>query len=627
MPFFAICLVVGKTVRLPKTVRITNATLVTNIEGDRGARVCASGERVLCQLSGRMPNARMGHSGPLKLSLHAPEGTKVHLCGFDSRKTVDRMEAEVINSMVGRMNSQLLPHRASKVCHDASVSLNAVATIADALLLARRAILSSVNRQGWVEPLLAIVAAVAKHQLEDHLGASDFVRAVREAILVGKHSVAALRTLLRVDAFYFRLLDLSVSTNSVVTPGDRLVTLDVHAEVAAPPSGRPTTGAALLQSPALFFLSSHPPGWEEEQRARWAALHHSSSSSPPGQPSRHSWAQRVLDDHRDLIVSLSGGTSGGQNQLLMLWYARQLEAIALLWASGISSPRAFDKAIPPLGAATRDENPPAPPLVLEWRRVSREHPCELFAYGVPSPLALEVIAKQAPLVEMGGGTGYWAAVLRARGVSVSSFDACPTSAGTNVFHGSYASFAPVLEGSAVELSKAIWQGHALMLCYPPPRDPMAFECVRCFSGSVLVHIGEWLGDTGNLQFERELACRWELISRVPLPTWGDTTDDLTVWRRRAPGCLADPNTHSLLTCDACGAPARLGVGPGSAASVSSVLLRRCRYCRLVSYCSAECAATHAREHTRIHDLKMIRMQRPLEFHGRDFFDLRKPYIE
>ena len=37
----------------------------------------------------------------------------------------------------------------------------------------------------------------------------------------------------------------------------------------------------------------------------------------------------------------------------------------------------------------------------------------------------------------------------------------------------------------------------------------------------------------QLTSEQALAREWQLEERVPLPCWGDTADDLTVWRRRA----------------------------------------------------------------------------------------------
>ena len=51
--------------------------------------------------------------------------------------------------------------------------------------------------------------------------------------------------------------------------------------------------------------------------------------------------------------------------------------------------------------------------MLEWRRAVREWPCALFAFGVPSSEAVDVlVGVGVPFVEMGAGTGYWASLLR-----------------------------------------------------------------------------------------------------------------------------------------------------------------------------------------------------------------------
>ena len=189
---------------------------------------------------------------------------------------------------------------------------------------------------------------------------------------------------------------------------------------------------------------------------------------------------------------------------------------------------------------------------------------------------------------------------------------------------------------------AAWRGHALLLCYPPPRSRMALECARQFCGATLVHVGEWLGDTGNLAFERELFSHWELVRRVPLPLWGDTADDLTVWRRRAVPLPEAASEHPLVVCGACGAPARLEAPTSAMSSAAThckpkrkregvqlplaTLLRRCRYCRLAAYCSEACANADAVAHERCHLAKCITISRPLDFYGRDYYDLRKPYI-
>ena len=114
----------------------------------------------------------------------------------------------------------------------------------------------------------------------------------------------------------------------------------------------------------------------------------------------------------------------------------------------------------------------------------------------------------------------------------------------------------------------------------------------------------------------QLAQGWDLQQRLPLPNWGDTVEDLTVWTRKPSPLPATPPNHPVLACEACAKPATLGTA-GSAGS-GGVKLRRCRYCRLACYCSAACELEGAAAHAAYHAVKMIAFNRPLEFSGRDY---------
>ena len=52
----------------------------------------------------------------------------------------------------------------------------------------------------------------------------------------------------------------------------------------------------------------------------------------------------------------------------------------------------------------------------QWRKLDRQSPCWMLAFAVPSNAALAMVARYGPIVEMGCGTGYWASLLRERGV-------------------------------------------------------------------------------------------------------------------------------------------------------------------------------------------------------------------
>ena len=140
-----------------------------------------------------------------------------------------------------------------------------------------------------------------------------------------------------------------------------------------------------------------------------------------------------------------------------------------------------------------------------------------------------------------------------------------------------------------------------------------------------------LPSLGSLQFEAALAREWLLEERIPLPCWGDTADDLTVWRRRsaateAARAAAPPaGCHPVLRCDTCGKRGGLGGGAGGAggagagaASKGGCVLRRCVYSRLACYCSEACAAAGREAHLQHLQLRMVALDRPPSFHGNDF---------
>ena len=176
-----------------------------------------------------------------------------------------------------------------------------------------------------------------------------------------------------------------------------------------------------------------------------------------------------------------------------------------------------------------------------------------FAWAIPAEPALQALARYAPLVECGAGSGYWAALLRARGVDVLAFDIRPPKkAWTEV-------------SRADSVAAARRQGdRTLVLCWPPYDDDGAsFAALRAYRGDVLIHIGERdEGATGTVRFHRELALNWTLAEEVALPNWPRIRDTLMVYRRnpkRRPLALRDRcfecnrfvATGSIGRCDAC----------------------------------------------------------------------------
>ena len=85
------------------------------------------------------------------------------------------------------------------------------------------------------------------------------------------------------------------------------------------------------------------------------------------------------------------------------------------------------------------------------------------------------------------GTGYWASLLRERSVDILAFDII--TGAKNTYHGDAKPFTQVRRGGEEVLSGLA--GRALLLCYPPPDDPMAERCLELFKGDTVAYIGEF----------------------------------------------------------------------------------------------------------------------------------------
>lgn len=157
-----------------------------------------------------------------------------------------------------------------------------------------------------------------------------------------------------------------------------------------------------------------------------------------------------------------------------------------------------------------------------------------FAYAIPTEEALRLIATHAPLVEMGAGIGYWAWLLRLRGLDVLAYDIAPPDTSTrNLSFPRRPCWTMVEQGDPSLLSQHA--DRTLILCWPPRADPMAAEALRAYTGQTVIYIGEEPGATsGDEDFVALLASQWVLVETLNLPNWNMLHDRLCLYRRRAP---------------------------------------------------------------------------------------------
>jgi hypothetical protein len=155
---------------------------------------------------------------------------------------------------------------------------------------------------------------------------------------------------------------------------------------------------------------------------------------------------------------------------------------------------------------------------------ARQHLVEWYAWAIPDERALELVGATGEVVEVGAGGGYWAAMLRGRGVRVHAYDRAP---GRN--------YQVKRLWSAVERGGASAAGRhpeaTLLLCWPPydrPFASLALERYRRAGGGRLVYIGEHGGCTADETFQATID---ELtpVAEHSIPQWPGIHDYLSVY--------------------------------------------------------------------------------------------------
>lgn len=334
-----------------------------------------------------------------------------------------------------------------------------------------------------------------------------------------------------------------------------------------------------------------------------------------------------------------GASDACANPLLAVMWARFQEAARLFSQAGLQHNAALAVADDESSDGNRWAAAPCSASMTAWRSASRE--VHLYAFAAPNRLAIEALSRRAPLVEIGAGTGYWAWVLKKAGIDVLAFDIMPpgqTATALNTYHGRIPCFTEVAPGGVKQGGR--YRQHTLLLCYPPPGQSMAADCLNQYRGSCVCVIGEWDGDTGSASFTRALQKEWRLLERVVLPNWTDSGHELTIWDRLPNGRVSSIGGTSGNVAACAAATSYPSSGPPAEAQIrcdrmqtlpiaacaacgATQSLRRCRYCRSVQYCSSECRKAHGSAHAESHAMRFLNLRRRLSFRSEDDFECLK----
>ena len=160
--------------------------------------------------------------------------------------------------------------------------------------------------------------------------------------------------------------------------------------------------------------------------------------------------------------------------------------------------------------------------------------CEKYSWAIPDSTTLRILKNFCPLIEIGGGKGYIAKLIRDDGADIVTFDreVNETSAWTEV-----------VIGGPEKLSENATCGRNLLLCYPDEDSSMASPCLDNFTGDYVLHIGELIstgqisspqapwGRTSSADFQISLMTDFHCVLVYELPAFPFSRDCITVWKR------------------------------------------------------------------------------------------------
>lgn len=127
----------------------------------------------------------------------------------------------------------------------------------------------------------------------------------------------------------------------------------------------------------------------------------------------------------------------------------------------------------------------------EWNKldVSWDKLRDKYAWAVPCNRSLNILKNFSPLIEIGGGKGYWAKLLQNKGCDIVVYD--------KYVPQSSKCWTKVKRGGPEKLLLEANHSKNLFLCYPDEQESQAIVCLENFKGEYIIHVGE-LFQTGTL---------------------------------------------------------------------------------------------------------------------------------
>lgn len=163
--------------------------------------------------------------------------------------------------------------------------------------------------------------------------------------------------------------------------------------------------------------------------------------------------------------------------------------------------------------------------------------CDKYAWAVPDPKALRILAEFSPLIEIGSGKAYWASLLSKSPYSadIVCYDKYEIEKPWTTVHQG---------GPEILQNKKISRGRNLFLCYPDEAESMAIQCLQHYQGEYIIHVGELIitggtlsqiqspwGRTSTSEFQVTLMENFHCVLITEIPTFPFSSDHISVWKR------------------------------------------------------------------------------------------------
>jgi len=161
----------------------------------------------------------------------------------------------------------------------------------------------------------------------------------------------------------------------------------------------------------------------------------------------------------------------------------------------------------------------------------REDYIHRYGFAIPCREAIEAIRKYSPILEVGAGTGYWAALLDCDIIATDIGRASPELIKQKKWFKPGSHF-PVKKMSAEKAMKK-WPDRNLFFCWPSYDEPWPTEALKNLKfGKYVIYIGESEGGcTADDAFHQELRDKFEEVEDIPIPQWRGMHDNLWVYKK------------------------------------------------------------------------------------------------